>query len=286
VRENPWLSRRVICFAHQGGAREAPSSTLYAIGRAIALGATAIELDVHATADGHLVVCHDPTLDRTTNVSGEIAAHTLSELVELDNSYWFVPGEDVQTGREPEAYTLRGRAPADHQFGIATLAEVFDSTPGVPLNLDIKRTAPEVPAYERLLADLIREYGRTEDVIVASFIDGATDAFSDYAPEIATSAGTLSVAAFYRAVRAGHPPPPEIGRYVALQVPARFEDLVVVDEAFVEGAHSAGVAVHVWTINDPGEMEQLCDIGVDGIITDEPSVLVGVLARRGIAWRP
>jgi len=285
VRENPWLDRRVICFAHQGGAREAPSSTLYAIRQALAAGATAIELDVHATADGHLVVCHDPTLDRTTNVTGEIASRTLAELLQLDNSYWFVPGEDVQTGREPSAYTLRGRAPADHQFGIATLAEVFDATPGVPMNLDIKRTAPEVPAYERLLADLIRDHDRADDVIVASFIDGATDAFAAYAPEIATSAGTLAVSQFYRAVRAGEPPPPDIGRHVALQVPARFQDLVVVDPAFVEAAHSAGLAVHVWTINDAREMEQLCDVGVDGIITDEPSVLVRVLAGRGIAWR-
>ena len=279
------MNRRVICFAHQGGAREAPSSTLYAIEQAIAVGATAIELDVHATSDGHLVVCHDPTLDRTTDVAGEIVSHTLAELLELDNSYWFVPGEDVQTGREPSAYTLRGRAPADHRYGIATLAEVFDATPGVPLNLDIKRTAPEVPPYERLLADLIREHGRTDDVIVASFIDGATDDFRQYAPEIATSAGTLAVAGFYRAVRAGETPPAEISRHVALQVPARFEDLVVVDEAFVEAAHAAGLAVHVWTINDPAEMEQLCDLGVDGIISDEPSVLVGVLAARGIAWR-
>jgi glycerophosphoryl diester phosphodiesterase len=69
-------------------------------------------------------------------------------------------------------------------------------------------------------------------------------------------------------------------------VPATFHDLVVVDEEFVEAAHSAGLAVHVWTINDRDEMEQLCDIGVDGIISDEPSVLVEVLNTRGIAWRP
>jgi glycerophosphoryl diester phosphodiesterase len=286
VPENPWLGRRVICFAHQGGAREAPSSTLYAIRRAIEGGATAIELDVHATADGHLVVCHDPTLDRTTNVAGQIASYSLAELLELDNSYWFVPGEDVQSDCEPSAYSFRGRAPADHSFGIATLTEVLDCTPGIPLNLDIKRTAPDVVAYERLLADLIREHGRTDDVIVASFIDGATAAFSEYAPEIATSAGTLAVGTFFRAVRAGEAPPPEVSRHVALQVPATFHDLVVVDEEFVEAAHSAGLAVHVWTINDRDEMEQLCDIGVDGIISDEPSVLVEVLNTRGIAWRP
>ena len=285
MRENPWLERRVLCYAHQGGAREAPSSTLAAITLAIEHGATAIELDVHATADSHIVVCHDPTLDRTTNVAGEIDHHTLAELLELDNSYWFVPGEDVQHDREPGDYPLRGRAPADHAFGIATLAEVFEVTPGVALNLDIKRTAPDVPAYEHLLADLIREHERTDDVIVASFIDGATDSFTQYAPEIATSAGTAAVGDFYRAVQAGEAPPASVSHHVALQVPARFQDILVVDDKFVSSAHAYGLAVHPWTINDRDEMERLCDVGVDGVITDVPSLFVEVIDQRGIAWR-
>ena len=72
-RRFDWLDRRVIAYAHQGGAWEAPSSTLYAIRSALDAGATGIELDVHATADGHLVVSHDPTVDRTTNGSGNFA---------------------------------------------------------------------------------------------------------------------------------------------------------------------------------------------------------------------
>jgi glycerophosphoryl diester phosphodiesterase len=285
VRPNPWLERRVICYAHQGGALEAPSSTLYAVTRAIEHGATAIELDVHATADGHLVVCHDTTLDRTTGSSGEIVKHTLEELSELDNAYWFVPGEDSQHDRDTADYPFRGRAPADHAYGIASLAEVFDVTPGVVLNLDIKRTAPEVPGYEHLLADLIRERERTDDVIVASFIDRATEVFREYAPEIATSAGTAAVGDFYRAVHAGEDPPESVSCHVALQVPARFQDMLVVDEAFVSAAHSHGLAVHPWTINDREEMERLCDVGADGIISDLPSLLAEVLDQRGVSWR-
>src|SRR5271166_2267317 len=112
MADNPWLHRRVISYAHQGGACEAPSSTLAAIGKAVDLGATAIELDVHASSDGHLVVCHDPTLERTTNGSGAIADHLLAELQQLDNAYWFVPGADAQPGRDEAAYPLRGLAPA------------------------------------------------------------------------------------------------------------------------------------------------------------------------------
>jgi glycerophosphoryl diester phosphodiesterase len=89
---SPWLDRRVIAYAHQGGAWESPSSTLFAIEQALAAGATGIELDVHATADGELVVCHDATVDRTTPATGNIAAFTLAELRQLDFSFWFIPG--------------------------------------------------------------------------------------------------------------------------------------------------------------------------------------------------
>jgi glycerophosphoryl diester phosphodiesterase len=277
-----WLERRVIAYAHQGGAWESASSTLHTISRAIEAGATGIELDVHATADGELVVCHDATVDRTTAVSGTIASFTLAELRQLDFSYWFIPGADVSPGHRAEDYPDRGRAPGDSRFGIATLREVLEQFPGVVLNLDIKQTAPIVPAYEESLARLLAEFERTDDVIVASFLDPATDAFRTFAPEVPTSAGTMATAEFFQAVQAGVAPP-EIPA-VAFQVPERQGDLVIVNEAFVEAAHRAGQAVHVWTINEVGAMERLVDLGVDGIISDVPTTLCGVLASRGVAW--
>jgi glycerophosphoryl diester phosphodiesterase len=283
---NPWLERRVLAYAHQGGAREAPSSTLYAIARALELGVPAIELDVHATADRKLVVCHDRTLDRTTGSTGEIRHHTLAELVELDNAYWFVEGEDARKDAPESSYRYRGRAPADHRFGIASLEEVLEQFPGAILNLDIKATAPEVEPYEQVLADVLRSHGRSDDVIVASFDDAATDAFARYAPEIPTSAGTAAVTEFFYSARAGSSLTERVTRHVALQVPASFGEITVVDEAFVTSAHRARLAVHVWTVNSRAEMEGLLDLGVDGIISDEPSVLVSVLRERGAAWRP
>lgn len=286
MRDNPWLGRRVLSYAHQGGAREAPSSTLAAIGRAVELGVSGIELDVHATADRQLVVCHDLTLERTTNGRGEIARQALSELLLLDNAYFFVPGEDAQPGRDDAAYPLRGRAPGDHDYGIATLEEILQRFPGVILNLDIKRTAPDVEPYEEALADLLRAYGRIDDVIVASFIDAATDRFKRYAPEIPTSAGTNATAEFYRAQRAGEEIGPVVTQHAALQVPASFQGIELVDERFVEAAHRASLAVHVWTIDERDEMERLVELGVDGVISDVPSVLVSVLAARGLDWCP
>jgi glycerophosphoryl diester phosphodiesterase len=272
----------VIAYAHQGGAWESPSSTLHAIEHALDAGATGIELDVHATADGELVVCHDATVDRTTAATGTIGSFTLEQLRQMDFSYWWIPGADVTPGRPAADYPFRGRAPADRSFGIATLREVLERFPGVVLNLDIKQTAPVVVPYEEPLARIMAEYGRSSDVIVASFLDPATDAFRQHAPLVPTSAGTMATAEAWRAVQAGEAMP-DIPA-VAYQVPERQGDLVVVDERFVGAAHEAGKAVHVWTVNDAESMERLLDFGVDGIISDLPTTLCGVLSARSVAW--
>ncbi len=282
--QTPWMSRRVINYAHQGGAWEGPSSTLHAIAQALDVGATAIELDVHATSDGRLVVCHDPTVDRTTNGTGLIAELSWEEVRALDNAYWWVPGADVTPGLDADQYPYRGLAPSDRRFRIALLEEVLDEFPGVILNLDIKQTAPAVVPYEEQLASTLRRYGRTDDVIVASFLDAATASFAEFAPEIPTSAGTAAVAEFCRSVIAGEVPAPM--SHVALQVPVSFGEVPLVDERFVAVAHEQGLAVHVWTIEEESEMERLCALEVDGIITDRPSALTGALDRLHRSWRP
>ncbi|MGD0742286.1 MAG: glycerophosphodiester phosphodiesterase [Acidimicrobiales bacterium] len=283
---NPWLERRVLAYAHQAGEKEAPSSTLWAIERALALGVTGIELDVHATADGELVVGHDLTLDRTTNGSGAIATTTLAEIRRLDNAYWFVPGEATVRDRPAEQYAFRGMAPADRRFGVATLDEVLEMTAGILVNLDIKQTAPAVAPYEEALARTLAAHDRRDDVIVASFVDEAIERFSAHAPHIPTSLGQNALVRFTLAVARHKAPDPSLARHAAIQAPARFRGVKVVTARFVEKAHALGLAVHVWTVDEPGEMERLCDLGVDGIMSDRPSVLVGVLARLGVAWRP
>ena len=212
----------MIAYAHQGGAKEAPSSTLYAIRRALDNGATGIELDVHATSDRQLVVCHDPTLDRTTAATGEIASRSLEELRQLDNAYWFCPGEDAVKGRPEGDYVLRGRAPDDRDLGIATLAEVLEAFPGVVLNLDIKRTAPEVAPYEEVLA---RELPSTGAATTSSSPRSRTRrsaSFSSWAPGIAVRGRHRRHDRVLPPAAGGGAPPEDVGRYVALQVPARF----------------------------------------------------------------
>jgi len=285
MSDNPWLGRRVLAFAHQGGAREAPSSTMFALHQAVAVGADALELDVHRSADGHLVVCHDPTVDRTTDGTGCIADLSLEQLQGLDNGYWWRPGEVVDHEADPADLPLRGRAPHERHLGIATLAEVLAAFPGVLLNLDIKQTAPEVAPYEAQLAEELVAAGRTDDVIVASFSDASLDAFRAQGTGIGTSCGPRDVLALAQALATGEPIPQHVRSHVAVQVPPSFGGTDVVTAAAVHAAHDAGLAVHVWTIDDEAEMRRLVELGVDGVMTDRPSVLVAVLDELGLRWR-
>ena len=277
-----WLERRVIAYAHQGGAWESPSSTLHAIALRDRAGATGIELDVHATADGELVVCHDATVDRTTAGHGHHRSFTLAELRQMDFSYWWIPGADVTPGRPAGDYPFRGRAPADPSFGIATLREVLERFPGVVLNLDIKQTAPVVAPYEESLARLLAEFGRTDDVIVASFLDPATDAFraSPRRPDLGGHHGDGGGLAG----GAGRRGPARRSRRWRSRCPSARETWSSSTSAFVAAAHRAGKAVHVWTVNDAESMERLLGLGVDGIISDVPTTLCGVLGTEGVAW--
>jgi glycerophosphoryl diester phosphodiesterase len=280
VNDNPWLERRILNWAHQGGAKEGPSSTLFAMRQAVANGAEALELDVHLSKDGVLMVCHDATVDRTTDGTGAIADLTLDELRRLDNAYWWTPGTVVDHDNpDPAAYVHRGKAADDPEFRIATLAEVLEAFPDTFLNFDIKQTAPTVVAYEEPLAEALLAAGRVGDTIVASFNDAATATFRGFAPQIHTSIGTNGTAEFFRAVQAGEAPPET--PCVALQVPRTFGDIVVVNEAFVAAAHAHGLAVHVWTIDDEQEMADLIALGVDGIMTDRPQALETVLSESG-----
>lgn len=283
-----WLERSPLHIAHQGGEAEAPSSTLFAMATALAKGADALELDVHATADGHLVVLHDPTVDRTTDGNGAVDALSLVQVRGLDAAHWFVAGEGVAHGQPPERYPLRGVAtgqvpPPDGfaaaDFAIPALADVFERFPDTLINIDIKQTAPATRPYEQTLARLIADYDRSETTMVASFSDAALAVFRGAAPAVGTSASPNEVLAFWLAVRAGDPAPAALP-YEAFQVPVTHEGVRVVDAAFVARAHAAGVAVHVWTIDDAPTMHALLDIGVDGLVTNRPQVLEPVLAER------
>jgi glycerophosphoryl diester phosphodiesterase len=295
---NPWLERRVLHIAHQGGEIEAPSNTLFALKTARAKGADVLEIDVHATADGELVVLHDATVDRTTDGSGRVDAMTLEQIRSLDAAHWFVPGCGTCHDRPAAQYTLRGYATGERRipgalrrdgirpgdFRIPTLREVLETFPDELINIEIKASAPQTAPYEAELAALLAEFGRTDDTIVVSFTDNATELFKLHAPLVSTATGTAQTAAFWATAQGPLPGAPN-PRHHALQVPVELEGITVVTPEFVQRAHANGLAVHVWTINDRPTMEWLVDLGVDGVMTDRPTLLEQVLAEKGIRYR-
>lgn len=296
---NPWLERRVLHIAHQGGETEAPSNTLFALQTALEKGADVLEIDVHATADRELVVIHDTTVDRTTDGSGRVDEMTLDALKELDAAYWFVPDCGACRGHDEDEYVYRGYATGDrdipeelgdfepNDFRIPTLREVLERFPDTMVNIEIKRTAPDTTPYEDLLAELLADLERGDDTIVVSFYDQAMELFQAQevrvGVDVSDAPATGQAGAFVLSTSEAAPGAPN-PRFEALQVPVSYEGIPVVTRDFVEDAHANGLAVHVWTIGDPDTMRWLIDIGVDGIMTDVPTVLEQVLEEEGVRY--
>ena len=277
-----WLSRRVIGYAHQGGALEGPSSTLWAMSRALESGLGGLELDLHRTRDGVLVVMHDESVDRTSSGEGLVAQLTWDELSELDNAYWFVPGsgEAITVGAGPGSYPYRGRAPRDRTLGIARFSEVLEFFPKAIINVDIKQAPPNAEPYEAQVVEEILAARAEDRVMVASFRDSSLFAVRKLNSVIATSAGPGEVSEFYFALVSSPASAVAMAKslpFVAFQIPRYYGEIELATEEFMEAAHQAGKAVHVWTVNDEREMKALVKRGADGIVSDRPSVLASVL---------
>ena len=269
---NPWLDRRVFHWAHQGGAREGPSNTLHAMKLALAAGADGLEVDVHCTRDQRVVLIHDARLERTTNGSGEVKGKSLDELRRLDAAFWWVPGEvDNHDPATPvERYELRGRAPADEELRIPTLDELLERHPSTPLTIEVKSAAAVEP-----LVRLLRQRSRSGDVIVTSFKDSVVRQLHRADPDLPLAPGRAWNLWFLSRVRLRIPP--RESSYAAVQLPVSFKFVPVLDQRLVAAARRAGMAVHAWTIDEEDEMRQLIAMGVDGIMTDRPTVLSRVL---------
>jgi glycerophosphoryl diester phosphodiesterase len=285
---NPWLERRPLNIAHQGGEIEAPSDTLYAFKRARKLGADVMEMDLHMTSDGHVVVMHDETVDRTTNGSGSVEDMTLAEVKKLDAAYWFVPGIGTTHSAAEDEYVFRGLATGDRRppqrytandFTIPTLREVLEEFPDRLINLELKPTTGMTGRLEPEVARLLDEFGRVDDVIVVSFLDHSLELFKAIAPDVHTATGTGQAGLFWASSQGPAPGAPN-PRYVALQVPIDFNGIHVLHDSFIADAHANQLAVHVWTINDEQEMTSLLDRGADGIMTDRPTLLERLLKKR------
>jgi len=165
---------KVLNIAHGGGLLIRPAHTIVAYDRALKDGADMLELDVHETKDGVIVVMHDATVDDTTNCSGYIKDMTFAEILECDAGYHFDPNND-------ETYPYRGMG-----LVVPSLEEVLDRYPDTAVNIEIKQNEPSIVDN---LVDLVREYEFEDKMVGASFSDDVLAELRDAAPEIATSLG-------------------------------------------------------------------------------------------------
>jgi glycerophosphoryl diester phosphodiesterase len=250
-------------FGHRGASGRAPENTLDAFDAAVEAGATLLELDVHGTRDGEVVVLHDAELDRTTDGSGPVRERTLAEVRALDAGAKF---EDAG-GKRPFA----GRG-----VRVPTLDEVLERYARIPLNIEIKQLEPSI---EDAVFSKIDDHGARERVLLAAESQEILTRIRAGAGGALTGSSADEVLDFYNRLQAGR-----LDEYAAagfaLQVPHFYEDIEVVTGAFVDAAHRAGMEVHVWTINDPSEMHALLDLDVDGLMSDFPERIVQVLAER------
>jgi glycerophosphoryl diester phosphodiesterase len=252
-------------FAHRGASAQAPENTLEAFRLAVEAGAGGLELDVHMTVDREIVVIHDATVERTTEGSGVVAEMTLDELRTLDAGYRFSP----DGGR---THPYRGQG-----VRIPTLAQVYEHFPAVCVNVDMKEPQSDV---ERAVAGVIRDAHAEGRSLVVSEYHAVVRRFRGVSGgRISTGASGLELRAFYLLSRL-HLERLSRPACDALQVPVEHKGVTVVTPRFLKAAHSRGVRVDVWTINEPGEMRRLLDLGVDVIMTDRPQTLANLLDER------
>jgi glycerophosphoryl diester phosphodiesterase len=248
-----------IAFAHRGGGKEGPENTWAAFSHARDLGFHYLETDVHVTTDGVVAVIHDPVLDRVSDRTGSVPELAWDEVA-------------------------AARIGGDQQ--VPRLDELLAAWPEMRWNIDAKHDAVVEP-----LVEVLQRAGAIDRVCVSSFFDHRIKRVQQLAgPALCTSAGrqataTVRAASYLGPVGAlAQRLPIGWGTTAAVQVPTRFGRIPVTDRRFIAFAHARGLQVHVWTIDDEATMDELLDLGVDGLMTDRPTVLKQTLERRG-QWR-
>lgn len=241
--------RRCAVIAHRGGAREVPENTWSAVEHVESLGLTWMETDLHATADDVVVLSHDADLGRIGG-GGTLSELTWDEAAELD----------AGDGRS-----------------LVRLDEVLQAHPGLALNVDLKEPAVVQPALQ-----VVRAADALDRVRFASFSARRLAMLRRQEPRATTSLGGFDIAGLMLLSEAALPLPHTRwgwtrGRVDAVQVPPMHRGMQVVTRRFVAQAHTAGLEVHVWTIDEPEEMRRLAALNVDAIMTDVPTLALEIL---------
>lgn len=242
-------SGETLIFGHRGAMAHAPMNTLAAFELAKSQGADGIELDVHLSRDGQLVVIHDYTVDATTDGQGKVADMTLDQLKRLDAGAWF---SDEFAGQR-----------------IPTLDEVFDAFgDGLFINVEIKSSRETVDQMEKALADCVRRHNMRERVIVSCFD-----------PVIVRHVKQTMPTALVGFLYVPNMPAAHFLPLKDIRHEARHPWHEMVDERYMKWARAQGYYVNVWTVNDVERALELKRLGVNVIMTDDPATIVSALSQ-------
>jgi len=240
-----------IIFAHRGASAHAPENTLAAFQHALDDGSPALEFDVKLSADGHVVVIHDQTVDRTTDGHGKVGDLTLPQLRALDAGSWFDSAFRNQR--------------------IPTLEEVFTIFGHkILMNVELTNYASSFDQLVPRVALLIKEHNLGEHILFSSFLPHNLARCRRLLPLVPR--GLLAFPGFKGALQRF------FGRFMDLQAEHTFaSDLTAVGATYT---HKRGRKVFAYTVNDPAEIRRLFDCGVDGVFTDDPALALGILAMK------
>lgn len=257
---HPYLAGAPLLVAHRGGAGLAPENTLEAFRQAVeGYGADMLEMDVHLTADGHVVVIHDDTMDRTTDGAGLVAEMSLGEIRTLDAGFRFTDPEG--------AHAFRGRG-----VMVPTFRAVLEAFPDTRLNVECKCGRVAEP-----LVRVILEHGAEDRVLVTAGDEENRRAARGYRGPWGASRSQLRPFLVLHRLPLGFLYTPRVD---VLQVPEWWEGRRIVTDRFLAEAHRRNLPVHVWTVDEEEDMRRLLAMGVDAIQTDRPDRLARVLHRE------
>jgi glycerophosphoryl diester phosphodiesterase len=263
---HPVLQRlsKPVTIAHQGGNKIYPDESLLAFNNAVDMGIQVLEVDIHRTRDGVIVINHDQTIDRLTDSSGLIREMSWSGLRQVDGAYNWSP--------DGLTYPYRGKG-----VKILSLTAVLDSFPQQVYDIEIKQHDPPL---ENDLCDILRQYGiASNQVIVASFSDKTLNRFQHACPEVATSLPVNQGTILYILSRVGLERLLPLDAVVA-QLPRSFSTKLgqlELDRRYINAFAKGDRQVWVWTVNDSIEMRRMLDMGAHGIITDRPDIIMDIV---------
>ncbi|WP_444934121.1 glycerophosphodiester phosphodiesterase [Microbulbifer sp. JTAC008] len=253
----------VIAHGNDCGNGLYPGNTAIYLEKMVQLGVDAIEVDLWLTADGHLVLIHDRELEMFSDGAGFVEDKTLEQLRQLNVAYLWT--------RDGEHYPYR-----EKPLRVLTLEEALAMVGDMPMILEIKSRQYRAA---KVLKDVLAKCGKGEQVVVSSFHQGVINEFRRLCPQVATGTPTVEAVVFYIAqlLRAEKLLRPS---YSAMQLPMEQKGIPVVTESMVRAANKKKVHLAVWTVNGMENYRRYIDLGVHGIVTDRPDLLLEMLAQQ------